>query len=451
MARDVTVRAGPMSRHVRVEGGGRLLYAPDPCFGRARCVRSGEGRVAVWGREAGSVPVDLLVSPILLYGAIALGAVGVAVSLPRPKISPFVIGSIIAAAGLGLLFLGLGISHPDQLPNFHFYLFALIALGAALRVISHPRPIYAALYFVLTILASCGLYLLLSAEFLAFALVIVYAGAILITYLFVIMLATEGPTAEAVEAMSEYDRVSREPVIATVAGFVLLAALTTAMAVGIGGGSKGSGKLEPNVALMTAGKPLALMPKKVEKVLREAKPVEGKPLIAADEKLALSSDKVRDALVSANLIKADQWPAIMPRNHLGAPAYAISESTGVGSDGQAGWLVLSNAKSELRVLTKAQWPADLTLTNAEGVAFNLIDTHPGAIEIAGVILLMAMLGAVVLARKKVEMDDQAKAAAAARLKQYSDLGPHLGQDAPFVPPAIGGDVETGAVTSGGAR
>jgi len=373
--------------------------------------------------------VDLLVSPILLYGACALGGLGVAFALPRKRVSPFILGALVAAIALGALFIGLGVRYPDQIPNIHFYVFAFISLGGALRVITHARPVYAALYFVLTILASCGLYLLLSAEFLAFALVIVYAGAILITYLFVIMLATEGPTSDAVGALNEYDRVSREPVIATIAGFVLLGGLTTALAVGSSG-------LTPNTAAMVREQPLAVMPKKVEKALREAKTPDGKPLIQPGERLALASDKVRDVLAAANVIKADQWPLIMPRNHQGEPAYAINAqptlATGVSADG---WLVLTDDKGTMRVLPRSQWPSDLYLSNTEGVAFDLIDAHPGAIEIAGVILLMAMIGATILGRKKVDMDEAARAEAAAKLRQFSDLGQHLGDQAPFVSPA----------------
>jgi hypothetical protein len=54
------------------------------------------------------------------------------------------------------------------------------------------------------------------------------------------------------------------------------------------------------------------------------------------------------------------------------------------------------------------------VTNTEQVGFELLRAKPGAIEIAGVILLMAMLGAVVLARKKVEMDEDAKMRALGR-------------------------------------
>ena len=62
-----------------------------------------------------------------------------------------------------------------------------------------------------------------------------------------------------------------------------------------------------------------------------------------------------------------------------------------------------------------QWPDDLAARNVEGIGFSLLEDYPGAIEIAGVILLMAMLGAVVLARKQAQSDEEQKAAAAANL------------------------------------
>ena len=62
-------------------------------------------------------------------------------------------------------------------------------------------------------------------------------------------------------------------------------------------------------------------------------------------------------------------------------------------------------------------PDTLAVSNVEGVGFALIDGHPMALELAGVILLMAMLGAVVLARKQVELTEQEKAAQARTLGQ----------------------------------
>ncbi len=111
----------------------------------------------------------------------------------------------------------------------YFWLFSAVAIMSAVRVITHQKPVYSALYFILTVVASGGLFVLLWAEFMAAALVLIYAGAILITYVFVIMLASQAqsPQASAEHATggAEYDRISREPVLASAAGFLLMGVL----------------------------------------------------------------------------------------------------------------------------------------------------------------------------------------------------------------------------------
>lgn len=83
-------------------------------------------------------------------------------------------------------------------------LFWLFGGGAVLcggLMILSKRPVYSALWFALATLSTCGLFLLQSAPFLAAATIIVYAGAIVVTFLFVIMLAQP-------EGHSDYDRIS---------------------------------------------------------------------------------------------------------------------------------------------------------------------------------------------------------------------------------------------------
>jgi NADH-quinone oxidoreductase subunit J len=160
----------------------------------------------------------VILNPVILYGLLALGGVGVFLALPRKGVSPQPIGALIGAVAAGLLILVLSFKAGEHWPNIYFYIFSALALGGALRVITHPRPVYAALFFILTVLATCGLFVILAAEFLAFALVIVYAGAILITYLFVIMLATQAPSEQKVDVLEEYDAYSREPLAATCRG-----------------------------------------------------------------------------------------------------------------------------------------------------------------------------------------------------------------------------------------
>lgn len=307
-----------------------------------------------------------LFNPVLMFGGCALGAVGVCMALPRRGVNPQVIGALVAGLGMGLILLALLLKAGGHLPNFNFYIFSAIALGAALRVISHPRPVYAALYFIMTILASAGLYVLLAAEFMAFALVIVYAGAILITYLFVIMLATESPTADEVEALAEYDRFSREPVLATIFAFILLAGMTALYARG-------------TAALVTPedylpGARLAELPGKLETALRDA-----------------------GSLPAGVTVRTDPVSGHVAFER-GEGKFYVGTVDGAGNRG------------------RLEVPAGLSLGNVEGVGFNLLSDQPGSIEIAGIVLLMAMLGAVVLARKKVDMDEAALAA------RMSELG-----------------------------
>ncbi|MBL8762454.1 MAG: NADH-quinone oxidoreductase subunit J [Phycisphaerae bacterium] len=309
-------------------------------------------------KPAGLMGIDAFINPYLFYGAVVLGGLGIAMALPRGGKTAQIVGAVIAALAGGLVLFGMGIKSVASLPNIYFYIFSAIGLGAALRVISHPRPVYAALYFILTVLASGGLFLLLSAEFMAMALIIVYAGAILITYLFVIMLATQAPTEDRPEELAEYDTSAREPIAATTAGFVLLAVLTTLA-------FNGTSTLNPPPP-GNADSVLVQIPRKVERVLR------GYKLIENDEKVD-----------GFNRVSGDGVAAI--------------ES-----------VIVKNAEGKVREIAREAWPEELRVRNVEQLGLNLLQDHPGSIEIAGVILLMAMLGAVVLSRRQVQIDEDAK-------------------------------------------
>jgi NADH-quinone oxidoreductase subunit J len=71
---------------------------------------------------------------------------------------------------------------------FLFYAFAAILIFAALRVISSSNPVHSALWLVLSFFTAAGIWLLLQAEFLAIALVLVYVGAVMVLFLFVVMM-----------------------------------------------------------------------------------------------------------------------------------------------------------------------------------------------------------------------------------------------------------------------
>jgi NADH-quinone oxidoreductase subunit J len=69
-----------------------------------------------------------------------------------------------------------------------FYLFAAIAVGASLLVIAQRNPVYSVLLLIASFGALSGLYVLLDAPFVAVIQIIVYAGAIMVLFLFVVML-----------------------------------------------------------------------------------------------------------------------------------------------------------------------------------------------------------------------------------------------------------------------
>ena len=103
-------------------------------------------------------------------------------------------------------------------------LLAVIGLFGAIRVVTHSVPVYSALYFILVAVAVAGMLVLMQATFVGTALMIVYGGAILVTYVFVIMLAQQsgGPR--------DYDRQAREPFWGVLAGFLVLAVIAGRLA-----------------------------------------------------------------------------------------------------------------------------------------------------------------------------------------------------------------------------
>ena len=72
--------------------------------------------------------------------------------------------------------------------TFVFYMFATIMILASLRVITARNPVHAALFLVLAFFTAGGIWMLLEAEFLAITLVMVYVGAVMVLFLFVVMM-----------------------------------------------------------------------------------------------------------------------------------------------------------------------------------------------------------------------------------------------------------------------
>ena len=206
-----------------------------------------------------------VIPPVVILVMCLVAGIGTVLLLPGRREAPWrkMGGAIVLAAAL--IAAALLVRNAAQSPRgglgVYFWAFAAVALIGAVRVVTHPRPVYSALYFVLTVFASAGLFILLWAEFMAAALVLIYAGAILVTYVFVIMLAASAATPGDVETgaargdgasvgngdgqslpaqharatghsaggalsgIAEHDAVSREPLVASAVGFTLMGIL----------------------------------------------------------------------------------------------------------------------------------------------------------------------------------------------------------------------------------
>jgi NADH-quinone oxidoreductase subunit J len=149
---------------------------------------------------------------------LALGWIAVCGMLPRDKSGSRALAGVLGLAALGMFAaFHLPLSH-DVLRDAMFYVFGGAAVISGTLMITDRNPVYAALWFAVTTLAVCGLFLLNSAPFLAAATIIVYAGAIIVTFLFVIMLAQQA-------GATTYDQHSYQPAAATAAAFLLLGCL----------------------------------------------------------------------------------------------------------------------------------------------------------------------------------------------------------------------------------
>ncbi len=169
--------------------------------------------------------LPMVVSPVLILVLAIVAGIGTLMLLPsRREAATRAIGGVVVLTGLLILAATLVryVASQSESMGVYFWIFAAIAIISALRVATHRRPVYSALYFMLATFASAGLFVLLWADFMAAALLLIYGGAILVTYVFVIMLAAQaGGRGELTEA----DTVAREPLAAVSLGFGMMALL----------------------------------------------------------------------------------------------------------------------------------------------------------------------------------------------------------------------------------
>lgn len=354
-----------------------------------------------------------------IAAAAVLGAAGAYFLLPRPKGRSVAAGLFlsVAAAAVAAAFVVNTFGNPtaDAVGQVLFWLFAAGAVGFGVVLVAQRNPARGAIAFAFVILSTCGLFLLLAAPFLMAATVIVYAGAIIVTFLFVLMLShARGPS-------DENDR-SREPLLGSLAGFAFAGLVLFAL------------YLSSPAAEGSAANPLPALPLTVD---------DRRSLAAAADALAQAAAAEDRTGLEPNAQAARRW--------LGeVVGYASVEAPPPGADAPTRptlqqrlrpaetdartWQVIEQAdklrdrkkevfdkldnnllgqrpdldaaRAELRALREDvvlfAGRGELPARNVSAVGFALYSEHLVGVEMAGALLLVATVGAVAIAQRRRE-------------------------------------------------
>jgi len=160
---------------------------------------------------------------LILAGAVTAAATSLWLLLPRGSESRAArwLGLLLGAAALaGFVATGRRLGGLGE--ESVFLVVSLVAIVSGAATIVTRSPVYSAIWFALALAGVAGVLLVLGAQFLGVATIVVYAGAILVMFLFVLMLAQPS-------GLAPYDRVSSEPLLSAVAGAILLGLLTLAI------------------------------------------------------------------------------------------------------------------------------------------------------------------------------------------------------------------------------
>ena len=259
-------------------------------------------------------------------------------------------------------------------------------------MISQVNPVHAALSFALVVLSTCGLFLILAAPFLMAATLVVYAGAIVVTFLFVIMLAQQS-------GVSNADVRSREPFFASLAGFVLLGTLIAVLNRGFDTRSLdgtltklkelSEAKTRTEVVAVLGEPPANLDGEHASKLLTDLRGV----FPERDARPAnLETRRTIDNLENA-WIGVDDPPNVKKAADLGGKLLASSRELREHGN------VLRATKGPPSVLTP---PKNLPAQNVAGIGKLLFVDYLIPVEMAGVLLLVATIGAIAIAGRRSE-------------------------------------------------
>jgi NADH-quinone oxidoreductase subunit J len=310
------------------------------------------------------VGVGLQISSLLVVGTI-LGVVGLICVLPPSRADLRIVGALFFAAALGVYAYAVGTNNVSAVTHdvISWVVFAILALttvGSAVAMVSSRNAVYSAIWFALTLLGTGGLFLYQGAQFLGVATVVVYAGAIVVTFLFVIMLAQPGGHAA-------YDRISwgwfAKPAAGLAAAMLMGAVLYALDGIGHGG-------------------------------VREQVVAAIDDLAVSDEPLPLTSSQVVKATLTGP--EARRSVELQLNSTASEVNFSAEEKTRL-ADAIAKRLPETDSPLKVSFSPALAAPHDvLADSHMAHLGGYLFSRHLIAVEIAGTLLLVALVGAVAM-------------------------------------------------------
>lgn len=321
--------------------------------------------------------------------AVVLAVIGFALLLPRPRGRRAAIGSFLSLASLAVtgawIFRTFGQPNTDQVGSIVFWFFSIGATVFAAALACQSNPARGAIAFAFVIISVCGLFLTLAAPFLMAATIVVYAGAIIVTFLFVLMLSHgEGPS-------DENDR-SREPEMAAIAGFAFVGLVLF--------GLQEATRLEkglPTPALSYEDR------SELKDAIAQLDTVRGTTAV----EIAKATDAIRSR-VESTLIKIERRYRFLETPY--PPPFAETQArvdqvrasqrrveNAAIEPGVDPVQRLADLRDQLRLTLGA---AELPARNVGTIGLALYSEYLLAVEMAGTLLLVATIGAVAIAQKK---------------------------------------------------
>jgi NADH:ubiquinone oxidoreductase subunit 6 (subunit J) len=321
-----------------------------------------------------------------------LGFAAIYLLLPKARRSKPILGGALAA--LALVFGAAVLIRTDTfaIESLLFFAFAGAAIVAGVLMIAQSNPVHAALSFALVVLSTCGLFLLLAAPFLMAATIIIYAGAIVVTFLFVIMLAQQ-------EGVSNADQRSREPFLASLAGGVLLASLLCVLQKNYMASENDKEVLDDIVAslahlseAMDEADVTAILgdPRKAEIGKFTRKLVDDLQKHFRDDNIHVESVNLQRAWNTMNVDEVKKKAKVL----------LVAVNT---SRRQHGSLALGNVPGKENNKSPGHFPpGQLPAANVTAVGRTLFTDYLIPVELAATLLLVATIGAIVIASRRSE-------------------------------------------------